>query len=175
MAECGDLHFRRRQLLPINVGDQDSAFGDRLCRVDRHGRSRRGDYRYFSVQGIGGLDKVGVHHDDSDWDRWTEAYPRRLMLHLVCQQALRQEVVDRIAAGDDVVLQQGSIWSVVIGHADNAKLSQLFALPAQVYVLREWLVVNGIDSSQMLSAVNCIDYPGLVELTVKNPVIHTWC
>ena len=97
------------------------------------------------------------------------------MLHLVSQAPLRQEIVERIVAGDDVVLQQGTVWAALSGHADNAKLLQLLALPAQVYVLREMLEVNGIESSRVLDGVNVIDYFGLVELTVKNPVIHTWC
>jgi len=96
------------------------------------------------------------------------------MLHLV-SQALQQAIVERIAAGDDVVLQQVSVWAALNGHADNAKLLQLFALPSQVYVLREMLEVNGIETSRLLAGVKVIDYPGLVDLTVKNPVIHTWC
>ena len=97
------------------------------------------------------------------------------MLHLVSQSSLPQEIVERIAAGDDVVLQQGAIWAVLSGHADNAKLLSIFALPAQIYVLREILELNGIDFSEVLAGVNIIDYQGLVELTVKNPVIQTWC
>ncbi len=97
------------------------------------------------------------------------------MLHLVSLSPLRQEIVERIAAGDDVVLQQGTVWAALRGHADNAKLLQLLAQSTQVYVLKEILEVNGIVSSQVLAGVNIIDYPGLVGLTVKNPVIHTWC
>ncbi len=97
------------------------------------------------------------------------------MLHLVSQAPLQQEIVERIVVGDDVVLQQGTVWAALNGHVDNAKLLQLLALPAQVYVLRELLEINGIESMRILGGVNVIDYSGLVELTVKNPVIHTWC
>lgn len=97
------------------------------------------------------------------------------MLHLISQSPLKQEIVERIAVGDDVVLQQATLWAALQGHVDNAKLLQLLALPSQVYVLQEMLEVHGIDPLQILTGVNVIDYPGLVELTVKNPVIHTWC
>jgi len=97
------------------------------------------------------------------------------MLHLVSQSPLQQEIVERMAAGDDVVLQQGTIWAALSGHADNTKLLQLIAEGCLIYVLREMLEANGIEASQILDGVNIIGYPGLVELTVKNPVIHTWC
>lgn len=96
------------------------------------------------------------------------------MLHLLAQP-LQQEIVERIVAGDDVVLQQGAVWAVLAGHRDNRLVSQLLALPASVHVLHDLLEVNGIDASQVLHGVGVIDYPGLVELTVNNPVIHTWC
>jgi tRNA 2-thiouridine synthesizing protein B len=97
------------------------------------------------------------------------------MLHLISQAPLRQEIVERIAAGDDVVLQQGTVWAALNGHADNSKLLHLIAEGCQVYVLSEILEVNGIEIPQVLTGINVIDYPGLVELTVKNPAIHTWC
>ncbi|MDD1622679.1 MAG: sulfurtransferase TusB [Methylococcaceae bacterium] len=97
------------------------------------------------------------------------------MLHLVSQAPLRQEIVERIVGGDDVVLQRGTVWAALSGHADNAKLLQLLAKSSRIYVLREMLEVNGIESSRVLEGVNIIDYSGLVDLTVKNPLIHTWC
>jgi hypothetical protein len=35
--------------------------------------------------------------------------------------------------------------------------------------------MNGIADSQLLLGVDAIDYTQLVELTVKNTVIHNWC
>ena len=97
------------------------------------------------------------------------------MLHLLSLAVLSQEVVSRIGEADDVVLQQDLVWTVLLGHADNAKLLQLFAIGCQVYVLQDMLAVHGIKNSAVLAGVKIIDYPGLVELTVKNSVIHTWC
>jgi tRNA 2-thiouridine synthesizing protein B len=97
------------------------------------------------------------------------------MLHLLSLAVLPQAVVERIGAGDDVVLQQDMVWTVLQGHCDNAKLLQLLANGCQIYVLQDMLAVHGIKTSSVLSGVKIIDYPGLVELTVKNPVIHSWC
>jgi len=97
------------------------------------------------------------------------------MLHLLSLAVLPQEVIERIGAADDVVLQQDMVWTVLQGHADNAKLLQLLANGCQVYVLQDMLAVHGIKNSAVLNGVKIIDYPALVELTVKNQVIHTWC
>jgi sulfur relay protein TusB/DsrH len=97
------------------------------------------------------------------------------MLHLLSLTVLSPEIVERIGARDDVVLQQGLVWAALKGHADNAKLLSLLAKQCQVCVLQEMLAVNGIENSAVLAGVKIIDYPGLVELTVKNSAIHTWC
>ena len=97
------------------------------------------------------------------------------MLHLVSLPAFQQEVIERIAAGDDVLLHQGAVWTAMSGHADNRKLLQLLARDCRIYVLQEMLVVNGIQSNQVLAGINVVNYSGWVELTVKNPVIQTWC
>ena len=97
------------------------------------------------------------------------------MLHLLSLTLLTSELIERIGSGDDVVLQQDMVWLVLQGHADQVKLLQLLANGCQVYVLQEMLAVQGIQHSAVLRGVKIIDYPGLVELTVKNPVIHTWC
>ena len=97
------------------------------------------------------------------------------MLHLVSVSNFQQEIVERIAAGDDVVLQQGAILAAINGHAGNSKLLQLLAQESRVYVLQDMLAVYGIKPGQMLAGLKVVDYAGLVELTVKNPVILTWC
>lgn len=96
------------------------------------------------------------------------------MLHLLSTGALQSEMVERIAPGDDVVLQQGVVWAALIGHADNAKLQQLMLKNCRIFVLQEMLTLNGIEISRLLPVIVIIDYPGLVELTVKNPVIQSW-
>lgn len=97
------------------------------------------------------------------------------MLHLITEPVLLQAVVERIAAEDDVVLLAGSVWAALSGHQDNAKLVQILARRGNIYALHDPLSMNGITDSQILPGVERIDYAKWVELTVKNPVIHTWC
>jgi tRNA 2-thiouridine synthesizing protein B len=97
------------------------------------------------------------------------------MLHLLAETALSQAVVERIADSDDVVLQGGVVWAAFSGHIDNAKLAQLLARDCKVYALKDVLSMQGISHHQLLAGVEAINYSVLVELTVKNPVIHTWC
>ena len=97
------------------------------------------------------------------------------MLHLLSLAVLPQEVIERIGFGDDVVLLQDMIWTVLCGHADNTKILQLLANSCQIYVLQDTLAMQGINKTLVLNGVKIVDYPGLVELTVKNPVIHNWC
>jgi len=97
------------------------------------------------------------------------------MLHLISIAGLPQNFLDRMAAGDDVMLLQAAVWSAMTGHQDNAKIMRLLSRPSQVYVLQEWLTVNGIEKHLVFPEVRIINYAGLVELTVKNPVNYTWC
>ncbi len=97
------------------------------------------------------------------------------MLHLIAESSLSRAVVERIAGGDDVVLQSGSVWAAFSGHRDNGKLEQILARGGKVYALHDQLDMQGIDDSQLLPGVQRIDYARLVELAVGNPVIHTWC
>jgi len=97
------------------------------------------------------------------------------MLHLVSQASLTQALVERIAAGDDVVLQAGSVWAAFSGHQDNLKLKQMLARHCRIYALNDQLSMNGISDCQLLTGVESIDYAELVALTVKNLVINTWC
>lgn len=97
------------------------------------------------------------------------------MLHLIAESTLSQALVERIAGGDDVVLQAGTVWAAFTGHRDNAKLSGLLAKGCHVYALNDVLAMNGILDQQLLTGVVPIDYAQFVGLTVKNPVIHTWC
>ncbi|MBS4051548.1 MAG: hypothetical protein KGZ69_10130 [Methylomonas sp.] len=97
------------------------------------------------------------------------------MLHLIAESTLSQALVERIAGGDDVVLQAGTVWAAFAGHRDNAKLSGLLAKGCHVYALSDVLAMNGIGHRQLLAGVVPIDYAQFVGLTVKNPVIHTWC
>lgn len=96
------------------------------------------------------------------------------MLHLIADAVLTQAVMQRVAAGDDVLLLAGAVWGAYVGHQDNAKLSQLLAQQCHVHVLSDALAANGIGAEQLMPGVRVIDYPAFVDLTVNNPAIHTW-
>jgi tRNA 2-thiouridine synthesizing protein B len=97
------------------------------------------------------------------------------MLHLVADLPLANLIVGRMAVGDDVVLQGGWIWAAFAGHQDNLIVQQLLSRGCNVYALKDQLSMNGIADSQLLLGVDAIDYTQLVELSVKNTVIHNWC
>lgn len=97
------------------------------------------------------------------------------MLHLIAENGLSRPVVDRIAAGDDVILQAGAVWAAFSGHQDNPKLEELLGRGCQVYAMQDVLAVGGITEQRLLQGIRVIDYPDFVELAVKNPVIQSWC
>ena len=97
------------------------------------------------------------------------------MLHLIAENSLSAAVAERIAAGDDVMLQAGAVWTAFAGHRDNPRLLALINKGCQVYTLQDVLSMSGINERQLMPGVLVIGYPAFVELTVKNPVIQTWC
>ena len=96
------------------------------------------------------------------------------MLHQLALANLNDALIDRIGAGDDVLLEYSGLWALLKGHADNAKLLALQSKSCQLYALKEALQVNGIEPERIIAGVQLIDYAEWVALTVKNPVIHTW-
>jgi tRNA 2-thiouridine synthesizing protein B len=97
------------------------------------------------------------------------------MLHLLSQLPLQAELIERIGSGDDVVLMSGAVCAALNEHRDNRLLGQLLAQSCRVYALQEMLLVHGVEPQRLLLGVEPVDYAGLVDLTVKNPVIHSWC
>jgi tRNA 2-thiouridine synthesizing protein B len=97
------------------------------------------------------------------------------MLHLLSQLPLQAAVIERIGSGDDVVLMDGAVCVALAGHSGNALLRQLLSQSCRVYALQEMLLVHGVEPQLLLSGVELVDYAGLVELTARNPVIHSWC
>ena len=97
------------------------------------------------------------------------------MLHLLAEKSVSEAVVERISAGDDVVLQSACVWAALDGHGDNRKLASLLSKSCRVFVMRDLLEACGIAEERLLAGVVAIDYPQLVELTIDNPVIQTWC
>ena len=97
------------------------------------------------------------------------------MLHLLSQSPLPAAIIERIGSGDDVVLLDSAACSVLVGHQGNLLLGRLIAAGCRVFVLQEMSQVYGIEPERIMADVKPVDYTGLVELTVRHPVIHSWC
>ena len=95
------------------------------------------------------------------------------MLHLIFQSPIETAILDRIDSGDDVVFLENSVLRILQNGSMQDALTQLLT-GSRLYVLSEDLVVRGITTGQLVEGIEAIDYAGLVELTVKNPVIQSW-
>jgi tRNA 2-thiouridine synthesizing protein B len=175
MAQRNHVFFRGRKFLFIDAGVENLASRYGVRGVDRDGCGRSRDNRHIFVQGILRLDPSDIHYDDSDRYRGFEIDARRLMLHLVADEALKQSVVERVSERDDVLLLGGAVWATYSGHSDNAQISRLLQRACCVYVLSDMLAANGIAADKLMQGVRVIDYSAFVDLTVDNTRIHTWC
>ncbi len=96
------------------------------------------------------------------------------MLHLIFQLPLEQAVISRMGCGDDVMFLGAAVWNVRQGQMMENSLEDLLERGGRLFVLRDDLVMNGIDQTELLTDVSITDYSGFVELTVKNKVVKTW-
>lgn len=96
------------------------------------------------------------------------------MLHILACAELNQILVERIAAGSAVLLQQSSIWALLPRHQNHLCLQALLNKSCRVYVLEDDLKLNGLAELSPDTGVQTIDYAGWVALTVEHEVIHTW-
>lgn len=96
------------------------------------------------------------------------------MLHILASAQLNQILVERIANGSAVLLQQSSVWALLPGHQDHICVQTLVNKSCQLYVLQDDLKLNGLADLSLLNGVQTIDYAGWVALTVEHEVIHTW-
>ncbi len=97
-----------------------------------------------------------------------------MMLHLIFQSPVALAILERIDSSDDVVFHEKAVWNTFSEHGVSSELRRLMAQNTRLHVLKDDLEVNGIDVGQLICGVEVIDYPELVELTIKNKVIKTW-
>lgn len=95
------------------------------------------------------------------------------MLHLVFQTPIETAVLERFAPGDDVVFLESSVLRLLEKGNMRAVLAPLVA-QNQLHVLQEDIELRGIQPEELITGLKVIDYPGLVALTVKNPLIQSW-
>jgi tRNA 2-thiouridine synthesizing protein B len=95
------------------------------------------------------------------------------VLHLIFQSPIEIAVLGRINSGDVVVFLENAVLRVL----QNSGISDVLTEQLEsnrLYVLSDDIVVRGIAPDQLLKGLEVIDYAGLVELTVDNPVIQSW-
>jgi sulfur relay protein TusB/DsrH len=95
------------------------------------------------------------------------------MLHLIFQLPIDKAVLDRMAAGDSTVFLE----SAVLGVLQNGSLAEVLLSKLttnRLYVLAEDMAIRGILESELVTGLKVIDYLGLVNLTVENPLITSW-
>jgi sulfur relay protein TusB/DsrH len=96
------------------------------------------------------------------------------MLHLIFQAPVDIAILDRMDSGDVAVFLE----SAVLGVLQEGKLSGLLTDKLnsnRLYVLSEDMAVRGVLASELVTGLEVIDYPELVNLTVENPLIQSWC
>jgi tRNA 2-thiouridine synthesizing protein B len=96
------------------------------------------------------------------------------MLHLIFQSPIDIAVLDRMASGDVAVFLE----SAVLGTLQNSVLAEVLTHKLnsnRLCVLSEDMVVRGVLAAELMPGLEVIDYAGLVNLTVENPLITSWC
>lgn len=95
------------------------------------------------------------------------------MLHLIFQSPIEAAVLQRIDAEDVVVFLENAVLRVLQGsHIGEIITQQLGS--NRLYVLSDDIAMRGIAPDALIKGFKVIDYAGLVELTVNNPVIQSW-
>jgi tRNA 2-thiouridine synthesizing protein B len=96
------------------------------------------------------------------------------MLHLIFQAQVDSAVLDRIAVGDVAVfLENGVLGILQQGRLSDALNEKL--LDSRLYALSEDMAVRGIHAFEIVAGIEIIDYAGLVQLTVENSPVQSWC
>ncbi len=96
------------------------------------------------------------------------------MLHLISQSPIDKALLDRIDKGDDVVFVENAVLQILQKGHLSYLLTQLIK-KNQLFVLADDILVRGITPTELVADIQVIDYSDLVDLTVKNKLIQSWC
>jgi tRNA 2-thiouridine synthesizing protein B len=95
------------------------------------------------------------------------------VLHLVFQSPIETAVFERMDSGDVVVFLENAVLRVL----QNSVLSDTLTRHLgrnRLFVLSDDIAIRGINPDELIKGLEVIDYAGLVELAVNNPIIHSW-
>lgn len=96
------------------------------------------------------------------------------MLHLIFQSPLDPATLERMASGDAAVFLESAVLNVM----QNGKFADMLSNKLntnRLCVLSEDMVIRGILQSELVVGLEVINYAGLVNLTVEDPLITSWC
>jgi tRNA 2-thiouridine synthesizing protein B len=96
------------------------------------------------------------------------------MLHLIFQLQSDSAVLNRMASGDVAVLLNNAVLSTL----QNGKMAETLTEKLnsnRLYVLSEDMAIRGILAAELVTGLEIIDYAGLVNLTIQNTLIASWC
>lgn len=95
------------------------------------------------------------------------------MLHLIFQSPPGTAVLERIASGDVVVFLENAVLRALQNSDISGTLARKVGI-TRFCVLSDDIAVRGILPGELIKGFEVIDYAGLVELTVNNPLIQSW-
>ncbi len=95
------------------------------------------------------------------------------MLHLIFQAPLDCAVLERIAAGDDVIFLENAALGLLQKNRLGDALKRLLE-ECQLFVLADDLAARGLSAVDFPTGVAVIGYQEFVALTVKNALIQSW-
>ena len=95
------------------------------------------------------------------------------MLHLIFQSPIDTAIFERIDSGDVVMFLENAVLRVLQNSSITDRLTQQLG-SNRLCVLSNDITVRGIAPEDLIKGFEVIDYAGLVELTVNNPVIQSW-
>ncbi|NOT12474.1 MAG: sulfurtransferase complex subunit TusB [Methylococcaceae bacterium] len=96
------------------------------------------------------------------------------MLHLVFQSSIETALFERMATGDEAVFLENAVYRVLIKSHISGLLTQQLSR-SRFYVLSDDLKTRGLAPADLIKGIHVIDYSELVELTLQNQVIQSWC
>jgi tRNA 2-thiouridine synthesizing protein B len=95
------------------------------------------------------------------------------MLHLISQATVDDAILQRIGCGDIVVLLDGAVLKT-LSQGGSASAFLILLVRARCCVLVEHLQLYGIAEADLVEGIEVIDYAGLVNLTLAEPLIQSW-
>ncbi|HEY8160180.1 MAG TPA: sulfurtransferase complex subunit TusB [Methylobacter sp.] len=95
------------------------------------------------------------------------------MLHLVFQSPIETAILERIDSGDVVVFLENAVLRVLQDSVISDTLTRQLGRN-RFCVLSDDIAIRGIAPNELVRGIEVIDYAGLVELTVKSPIIQSW-